>query len=144
MLLVVHVCRKEGVNLTATEVVETETSRTWREHSGLVVQEVKDGAELDENAAALDLAASLSLLGEGPAKVLVNATGCRTASRPARQLLMDAAQSHFVQTAIVTGNGLADVVGNFFLQLSRAPEDHAIRLFRVEDDARTWLDGTTP
>jgi hypothetical protein len=131
---------EEGrVELTPNDVVETETSRTWREPSGLVVQIVKDGAEIDLESANRDLDASLSLLGEGTPRVLVNAIGCKGASRPARQLFMSAANDRFEQTAIVTGNGLADVIGNFWLQLSKSTHTHSIRLFQSEPDARKWL-----
>ena len=129
--------------MTSTHVVETETSRTWREPSGLVVQVVKVGAQLEQDTAEQDIAASLSLLDDGMAQVLVNVSGCHSVSRPARKLFMQTAEEKFDFAALVTGDGLADVVGNFWLKLSANPSSNAIRLFRTEDEARAWFEGRT-
>ncbi|MGB0592097.1 MAG: hypothetical protein ACPGU1_20635 [Myxococcota bacterium] len=108
-----------------------------------MVQVVKEGAHLELETSEKDIAASLSFLDGGIARVLVNASGCHSVSRSARKLFLKAAEERFDFTALVTGDGLADVLGNFWLKLSANPSSNAIRLFRTEDEARAWFEGRT-
>ena len=131
-LLVARVLTEHCAN-----VVETRTTRTWWVEPGFVIQEVKPGVAVDAEDAYHDLNAALAVARREQLVIVIDATGCRSVTRAARQVLMNGTASRLKALALVTGTGFGLVVANFFVALFPSKQT-TVKLFETRASAVEW------
>lgn len=123
--------RSHGFRRTAVADVSAEPD-------GLIVLRFDQDCRITESAAAEVAAAHVALASGSRGPVLVDMRGVLSADRGTRELAAGPDVSAVTaRLAILVGNPVTRVLGNFFLRVS-APK-YPTRIFNDETLARAWL-----
>jgi hypothetical protein len=119
-------------------VIETAAARVGLCEDSVVEIRIHEGATVDVPEMEGILAAQTALVETRPTLVLVDSRGVRSMTRAAQERTTKTAPKRDTRAvAIVVGNPVSALLGNFFLKLGIPV--YPTRLFRDPDSARAWL-----
>jgi hypothetical protein len=123
------------------KAIETRTARLWIGSDGILRSVITKGAEEILEDAQANMEAGLRLAAGREVPMLVDMTGLRSITRPARRYYADPGPEikYATAMALVGGAPIARAIGNFALGLS-SPKI-PMKMFANEADALEWLRG---
>jgi hypothetical protein len=126
---------------SGAEVIETRTARLWVGSDGILRSVIKQGAEEDVEDAQANMEAGLRLAAGREMPMLVDMTGMRSITRPARRHYADPGSeiAYASAMALVGSSPVARAIGNFAIGLSQPRRP--LKMFSTEAEALEWLQG---
>lgn len=123
------------------EAIETRTARLWIGSDGILRSMIKEGSEEVLEDAKANMAAGFRLAEGRTVPMLVDMTGMRSITRPARRYYADPGPDMKYATAIalIGGSPISRAIGNFAIGLSKPKSP--LKMFASEADALRWLQG---
>lgn len=116
---------------------ETSAFVSWREN-GVIVQRVKQYAQVGESEARKGVAAIVELCEGEPKPLLVDLREPASISSEARAFFAsEAVAKTSVRVALLQGSTVTALAGNLFVRINRPAVD--TRIFTSEEKARLWL-----
>ncbi|MBL8956209.1 MAG: hypothetical protein JNK82_35885 [Myxococcaceae bacterium] len=120
------------------DVIETRTGRIWLDDEGIVQSMQLDGVEQVLADAEENMAATRRAAGGVRRPMLVDMSRVKSINREARVRYTDGSSAQVVlAVALVIGNPLTRMIGNFFIGMNHAPVP--TRLFDSRREALEWL-----
>ncbi|MFC1706874.1 hypothetical protein ACFL59_08650 [Planctomycetota bacterium] len=120
--------------------IETPTVTLSLREDNIVLVLLKEGAEIDLEAAEVNHKATLELTGDRDFLILVDTRKAIGINREAREFFADPnVRRNTIAQAILIDSGISRVLGNFFIGLNKPA--FPTRLFTAEREAVAWLKG---
>lgn len=117
--------------------VSTESVEMYLDSENILRVKAHEGATLDLDQAKKDLEIMREVAGDKKVYVISNISGARAMSVEARNFVSEVFPSQFLAAALIIGNPVSRIIGNFFIGLNRA--DMKSRLFTSEEKALNWI-----
>jgi len=123
------------------EAIETRTARLWIGSDGILKSVIKEGTDEVLEDAKANMEAGLRLAAGREMPMLVDMTGMRSITRPARRYYADPGPDirYAKAIALVGGSPVSRAIGNFAIGLSKPKSP--LKMFATEAEAVAWLHG---
>ena len=120
------------------DIIVTRTGRVWLDGDGIIQSMQLANAEQTLCDAEENMAATVKAGGGARRPMLVDMSRVKSIDRDARERYADPKNAEVIcAIALVFGNPLSRMIGNFFIGLNRAPVP--MRLFASRREAVAWL-----
>ena len=120
------------------DAVETRVSFNWADENGILRVVHKKGSRMTLKEAIEDVTVGNEVLNGKRGPVLVDIRESDGIDRDARDYFTsDDVRRHRSAAAMLVGNPISRMIGNFFLGLNKTPMP--LRLFTDEGEALAWL-----